>query len=46
MGGTAVAVGVALLVGARATIPKRWLTWAWPTFLALMATVLLLYRES
>ena len=46
MGGTAVAVGVALLVGARATIPKRWLTWAWPTFLALMATVLLLYRET
>lgn len=45
MGGTAVAVGVVLLVGARATIPGRRLTWAWPAFLALMAAVLLFYRE-
>jgi hypothetical protein len=45
MGGTALGVGVALLVGTRASMPRRWLTWAWPTFLAIMATVLLLYRE-
>lgn len=46
MGSTAIGVGVALLVGTRAPAPSRCLTWAWPTFLAIMATVLLLYRES
>ncbi|HEY7520201.1 MAG TPA: hypothetical protein VIE36_18070 [Methylomirabilota bacterium] len=46
MGSTAVGVGVALLVGARAESPRRWLKWAWPTFLVIMATVLLVYRES
>jgi predicted small integral membrane protein len=46
MGTTAIGVGVALLVGTRTTIPSRWLTWAWPTFLGIMALVLLLYRES
>ncbi len=46
MGSTAIGVGVALLVGTRESVPSRWLTWAWPTFLAIMATVLLLYRES
>jgi hypothetical protein len=46
MGSTAIGVGVALLLGTRASAASRWLTWAWPTFLAIMATVLLLYRES
>jgi len=46
MGTTAVGVGAALLIGARTEIPRRWLTWAWPTFLTVMATVLLLYREG
>jgi hypothetical protein len=45
MGTTAVGVGVALLVGTRRAIPSRWLVWAWPTFLAIMAVVLLLYQE-
>ena len=46
MGSTALGVGVALLVGSRGDAPKRWLKWAWPTFLVVMATVLLVYRES
>ena len=46
MGSTALGVGVALLVGSRGEAPKRWLKWAWPTFLVVMATVLLAYRES
>lgn len=46
MGSTALGVGVALLIGTRNGTPSRWLRWAWPTFLAVMATVLLLYRES
>ena len=46
MGSTALGVGVALLVGTRSPAPRRWLTWAWPAFLALMATVLLFYREG
>jgi hypothetical protein len=46
MGGTALGVGIALLVGTRTAIPRRWLTWAWPGFLAVMAAVLLLYRET
>lgn len=46
MGATALGVGVALLAGTRGAVPGRWLTWAWPAFLAIMATVLLLYRES
>ena len=45
MGTTAVAVGVALLLGTRAEVPRRWLKWAWPAFLVIMATVLLVYRE-
>jgi hypothetical protein len=45
MGSTAVAVGVALLLGSRTEAPRRWLKWAWPAFLAVMATVLLAYRE-
>ena len=45
MGSTALGVGVALLVGSRGEAPKRWLKWAWPTFLVVMATVLLAYRE-
>jgi hypothetical protein len=45
MGTTAVGVGVALVLGTRRAIPAGWLRYAWPTFLALMATVLLLYRE-
>ena len=46
MGSTALGVGVALLVGSRGEAPKRWLKWAWPTFLVVMATVLLAYREG
>ena len=46
MGATAVGVGLVLLAGARTALPRRWLTWAWPAFLTLMATVLLLYRET
>jgi hypothetical protein len=46
MGSTAIGVGVALLVGTRADLPRRWLKWAWPLFLVLLAAVLLLYRES
>jgi hypothetical protein len=45
MGTTAVGIGVALVLGTRRAIPAGWLRYAWPTFLALMATVLLLYRE-
>jgi hypothetical protein len=45
MGSTAIGVGAALLVGTRRPVASRWLTWAWPVFLAVMATVLLLYRE-
>ena len=45
MGTTALGVGVALLVGVRSDVPRRWLTWAWPTFLVLMGLVLLAYRE-
>jgi uncharacterized membrane protein len=45
MGTTALGVGVALLVGTRTDAPRRWLTWAWPTFLVLMGIVLLAYRE-
>ena len=45
MGTTAIGVGVALLVGTRGGAPKRWLKWAWPTFLVLMGLVLLVYRE-
>jgi hypothetical protein len=45
MGSTAIGVGVALLIGTRTGVPSGWLKWAWPTFLAVMATVLLLYRE-
>ena len=37
--------GVASL-GTRPTVARRWLTWAWPALLAVMATVLLLYRET
>ena len=46
MGATAVGVAVALLIGTRSAVPGRCLTWAWPTFLVVMATVLMLYRES
>jgi hypothetical protein len=46
MGTTALGVGVALLVGTRHEHPQRWLKWAWPTFLVVMAAVLLAYRES
>jgi hypothetical protein len=46
MGSTAIGVGAALLLATRRRVSGRWLTWAWPTFLAVMATVLLLYRES
>jgi hypothetical protein len=46
MGTTAIGVGVALLIGTRAAVSRRWLAWAWPAFLAVMATVLLLYRET
>ena len=45
MGSTAVSVGVALLIGTRTEAPRRWLKWAWPAFLVVMAAVLLLYRE-
>jgi hypothetical protein len=45
MGTTAVSVGVALLIGTRAEAPRRWLKWAWPAFLVVMAAVLLVYRE-
>ena len=45
MGSTAVGVGVALLLGTRTEAPRRWLKWAWPAFLLIMATVLLAYRE-
>jgi hypothetical protein len=45
MGSTAVAVGLALLLGTRTEAPRRWLKWAWPAFLVVMATVLLAYRE-
>jgi hypothetical protein len=45
MGSTALGVGVALLIGTRHETPQRWLKWAWPTFLVVMATVLLVYRE-
>jgi hypothetical protein len=46
MGSTALGVGVALLYGTRTSEPRPWLTWAWPTFLAAMAAVLLVYREG
>ena len=46
MGSTAIGVGVALLLGTRAPAPARWLSWAWPAFLAIMAGVLLFYREG
>jgi hypothetical protein len=45
MGSTAVGVGVALLIGSRATTARPWLAWAWPAFLVVMAGVLLVYRE-
>jgi hypothetical protein len=45
MGSTAVGVGVALLLGTRTAEARPWLTWAWPAFLTVMATVLLFYRE-
>jgi hypothetical protein len=45
MGTTAVSVGVALLIGTRTEAPRRWLKWAWPAFLVVMAAVLLVYRE-
>lgn len=46
MGGTAVALGVALAVaGRRRAGPASRLRWAWPGFLALLGVVLLLYRE-
>lgn len=45
MGSTAVSVGVALLLGTRTEAPRRWLKWAWPAFLVIMAAVLLVYRE-
>ncbi len=45
MGSTAVSVGVALLIGTRTEVPRRWLKWAWPAFLVVMAAVLLVYRE-
>lgn len=46
MGSTAVGVGVALLIGTRTPRVRPWLAWAWPAFLAAMATVLLFYRET
>jgi hypothetical protein len=46
MGSTAIGVGLALLVGTRTEAPRRWLKWAWPTLLVIMATVLLVYRET
>jgi hypothetical protein len=46
MGSTAISVGVALLLGTRTEVPRRWLKWAWPAFLVIMATVLLVYRET
>ena len=46
MGSTALGIGVALLVGTRAQRLRPWLVWAWPVFLILMGTVLLLYRET
>jgi len=46
MGSTAISVGVALLLGTRTEAPRRWLKWAWPAFLVIMATVLLVYRET
>jgi hypothetical protein len=46
MGSTAVGVGVVLLLGTRRHEARPWLVWAWPAFLAVMASVLLLYRES
>ena len=45
MGSTAVGVGVALILGTRGETPRRWLRWAWPVFLVVMAAVLLVYRE-
>ena len=45
MGSTAISVGVALLIGTRTEVPRRWLKWAWPAFLVVMAAVLLVYRE-
>jgi hypothetical protein len=45
MGSTAVSVGVVLLIGTRTEAPRRWLKWAWPAFLVVMAAVLLVYRE-
>ena len=46
MGSTALGVGLTLLVGTRHEASQRWLKWAWPTFLVVMATVLLAYREG
>lgn len=46
MGSTSVAVGLALLIGTRTETPRHWLKWAWPAFLVVMATVLLVYRET
>ena len=46
MGSTAVGVGVALLLGTRTPHVRPWLAWAWPAFLTVMASVLLLYRET
>ena len=45
MGTTALGVGLALLIGTRTDVPRRWLKWAWPIFLVAMAIVLLVYRE-
>jgi hypothetical protein len=45
MGSTAIAVGIALLIGSRPPTAKPWLIWAWPAFLVAMAGVLLVYRE-
>lgn len=46
MGTTAIGVGVVLLAGTRTPRVRPWLAWAWPAFLAAMATVLLFYREG
>jgi hypothetical protein len=35
-----------LLAGTRTPRVRPWLKWAWPAFLAAMATVLLFYREG
>jgi hypothetical protein len=45
MGSTAIAVGIALLIGSRPAVARPWLVWAWPAFLVAMAGVLLVYRE-